>query len=166
MNKHRNEAEAIGRIETPLGAMRAAWRGGRLAALDFSPAPAGAAVLPAVAQLQTQIDDWFAGRRAAIDLPLAPCGTPFERLVWQAAAAIPRGTTLSYAGLAARNGRPSAARAVGAALGRNPRLLVVPCHRVVGHDGALRGYAGGVERKRALLAIETRSLEPAERACA
>jgi methylated-DNA-[protein]-cysteine S-methyltransferase len=81
-------------------------------------------------------------------------GTPFQRRVWEELRTIPRGETLTYGELAARIGRPGAARAVGAAVARNPVSLVVPCHRVVGADGSLTGYAGGIERKRALLAIE------------
>ena len=81
-------------------------------------------------------------------------GTPFQRRVWEELRAIPRGTTVTYAELAARIGKPGAARAVGSAVARNPISIVVPCHRVVGADGSLTGYAGGVERKRALLALE------------
>jgi methylated-DNA-[protein]-cysteine S-methyltransferase len=81
-------------------------------------------------------------------------GTPFQRRVWEELRTIPRGTTVTYAELAARIGRPGAARAVGAAVARNPISVVVPCHRVVGSDGSLTGYAGGLERKRALLELE------------
>ncbi len=81
-------------------------------------------------------------------------GTPFQRRVWEELRTIPRGSTVTYAELAARIGMPGAARAVGAAVARNPVSVVVPCHRVVGSDGSLTGYAGGVERKRALLAME------------
>jgi methylated-DNA-[protein]-cysteine S-methyltransferase len=88
-------------------------------------------------------------------IPLASRGgTPFQRRVWQELRAIPRGETRTYGELAVRLGKPGAARAVGAAVARNPISIVVPCHRVVGADGSLTGYAGGVERKRALLTIE------------
>lgn len=108
---------------------------------------------------------YFAGEHAALDrLPTATSGTAFQRAVWQALRAIPAGTTLSYGALAARLGRPSASRAVGLANGSNPIAIVVPCHRVIGADGSLTGYAGGTERKRWLLAHEARprqlALEP------
>ena len=106
----------------------------------------------------------FAGIVSAIDARLAGAepeieiaprgGTPFQRRVWEELRTIPRGTTVTYAELAARIGRPGAARAVGSAVARNPISIVVPCHRVVGADGSLTGYAGGVERKRELLALE------------
>ena len=89
--------------------------------------------------------------------PLCPVGTPFQRRVWRALAAIPYGSTTSYAALAAslaRQGFPTSARAVGGAVGRNPISVLLPCHRVVGADGSLTGYAGGIDRKRALLALE------------
>ncbi len=101
-----------------------------------------------------QLAEWFAGERTAFDLPLRPRGTPFQLAVWHALAEIPFGETRTYGEIAARLGRPSAARAVGAANGRNPVSVVVPCHRVIGADGALTGYAGGVERKRWLLEHE------------
>jgi methylated-DNA-[protein]-cysteine S-methyltransferase len=101
-------------------------------------------------------------RLAGAPLPTPPAeipvafrgGTAFQRRVWEELQRIPRGTTVTYAELATRIGRPGAARAVGAAVARNPISIVVPCHRVVGSDGSLTGYAGGVERKRALLALE------------
>jgi methylated-DNA-[protein]-cysteine S-methyltransferase len=101
-----------------------------------------------------QLDEYFAGSRATFDLALAPAGTPFQQRVWAELARIPAGTTVTYGELARRAGRPGAARAVGAAVGRNPVSIVVPCHRVVGSDGALTGYAGGIARKAFLLALE------------
>ncbi len=101
-----------------------------------------------------QIDEYFAGARTTFDLPLAPRGTAFQRGVWDELRRIPAGTTITYGELAARAGHPGAARAVGAAVGRNPISIVVPCHRVVGADGTLTGYAGGVARKAFLLALE------------
>ncbi|UXH80860.1 methylated-DNA--[protein]-cysteine S-methyltransferase [Roseateles amylovorans] len=97
-----------------------------------------------------------AGGGAAADgtLPLAPAGTPFQQSVWRALLEIPAGTTLSYGTLALRLGRPEAVRAVAAAVGRNPLSLLIPCHRVVGADGHLTGYAGGLHRKEALLRLE------------
>jgi methylated-DNA-[protein]-cysteine S-methyltransferase len=98
-----------------------------------------------------QLAEYFAGHRRVFDLPLAPRGTPFQRAVWQALGTIPFGGTCSYADVAERIGRPGAARAVGAANGRNPIAIIVPCHRVIGRDGSLTGYAAGLARKRRLL---------------
>ncbi len=105
------------------------------------------------------IDSYFAGRLAAIDgLPVRTGGTAFQRAVWRALRDIPCGTTISYAALAQRIGRPQAVRAVGLANGANPVAIVVPCHRVIGSDGTLTGYGGGIERKRWLLAHEHAAL--------
>jgi methylated-DNA-[protein]-cysteine S-methyltransferase len=104
-----------------------------------------------------QLDEYFAGRRLTVDLPLAMAGTPFQVRVWRALLEIPYGETTTYGELA-RQVRPGggwqAARAVGAANGRNPIAVVVPCHRVIGADGSLTGYGGGLERKRFLLDLE------------
>ncbi|HSW20067.1 MAG TPA: methylated-DNA--[protein]-cysteine S-methyltransferase [Ramlibacter sp.] len=103
----------------------------------------------------SQLDAYFAGRLRRFDLPLdVQGGTPFQARVWQALMEIERGATLSYGALAERLGQPAAVRAVGAAVGRNPVSIVVPCHRVVGKGGSLTGYAGGLERKTALLRLE------------
>jgi methylated-DNA-[protein]-cysteine S-methyltransferase len=102
-----------------------------------------------------QLAEYFARERRAFDLPLSFEGTPFQQRVWSAIAAIPCGETMSYSALARSVGAPRSVRAVGAATGRNPISLVVPCHRVVGADGSLTGYAGGLDRKRTLLALET-----------
>ena len=110
---------------------------------------------PVLLEAMAQLDDYFAGRRATFDLPLdVTGGTPFQQSVWQALRTIARGQTISYRALGERAGCPAAVRAVGAAVGRNPLSIVVPCHRVVGADGSLTGYAGGLERKRALLQLE------------
>ena len=101
-----------------------------------------------------QLDDYFAGQRQSFDLPLHPIGTTFQLQVWQALEAIPYGTTVSYAEIARRIGQPQAVRAVGAANGRNPIPIVVPCHRVIGSDGSLTGFGGGLPTKRFLLALE------------
>jgi methylated-DNA-[protein]-cysteine S-methyltransferase len=106
-------------------------------------------------QAATQLGEYFAGQRSQFELPLdLQGGTPFQQSVWQALLAIPRGGTTSYAALSRQVGKPQAARAVGAAVGRNPLSIVVPCHRVIGAAGALTGYAGGLERKTALLRLE------------
>jgi methylated-DNA-[protein]-cysteine S-methyltransferase len=101
-----------------------------------------------------QLRSYFAGELREFDLPLHPRGTPFQRRVWEALGEIPYGATISYAELAAAVGRPGAARAVGAANGRNPIAVVIPCHRVIGASGALTGYGGGLGRKRLLLDLE------------
>ena len=103
-----------------------------------------------------QLREYFAGERTEFDLPLAPDGTPFQRRVWEALRTIPYAETISYRQLATRVGNPSASRAVGLANGRNPISLVVPCHRVIGADGSLTGYGGGLDRKRTLLDLERR----------
>jgi methylated-DNA-[protein]-cysteine S-methyltransferase len=108
----------------------------------------------AFAAAAEQLEAYFAGRLAAFDLPLAPAGTPFQQDVWRALRTVPYGETTTYGELARRAGHPGAARAVGAATARNPISIVTPCHRAVGASGALTGYAGGLERKRALLALE------------
>lgn len=101
-----------------------------------------------------ELQEYFAGLRTIFDLPLAPLGTPFQMEVWRAAQAIPYGETRSYAELAAMIGRPSAARAVGNALKRNPIAILIPCHRIVPSNGSLGGYAWGKEKKEVLLALE------------
>jgi methylated-DNA-[protein]-cysteine S-methyltransferase len=101
-----------------------------------------------------QLEEYWAGRRHTFELVLDPFGTSFQRAVWTAIAGIPYGATVTYAEIAVAVGRPRAARAVGAATGHNPLSIVVPCHRVVGRDGRLTGYGGGLDRKRWLLAHE------------
>ncbi len=123
----------------------AAWR------RDDGGAGEAGAVLAAARE---QLGDYFAGRRRGFDLPLAPSGTEFQLRVWRALRGLAFGETVSYAELARRAGAPGAARAVGAANGRNPLSVVVPCHRVIGADGTLTGFGGGVERKRWLLSHE------------
>jgi methylated-DNA-[protein]-cysteine S-methyltransferase len=108
------------------------------------------------ARVVRQLDEYFGGERRHFDLPLDPRGTEFQRAAWLALADIGYGETSSYRALAANLGRPSAARAVGAAVGRNPIPVVLPCHRVVGADGSLTGFAGGLATKRFLLDFEAR----------
>ena len=118
------------------------------------PTPDAPLLQRAVAQLR----EYFAGERTEFDLPLAPPATAFQRRVWDELARIPYGTTTTYGEVARRLGDPLCVRAVGLANGRNPIGIVVPCHRVVGADGKLRGYAGGIERKQRLLALEQSAL--------
>lgn len=106
-----------------------------------------------------QLDEYLAGQRQQFDLPLDLRGTPFQQKVWQALQTIPYGATSHYGALAEQIGNPKAARPLGAANGRNPISIVVPCHRVIGANGDLVGYAGGLERKKTLLALEARMLK-------
>ena len=108
-----------------------------------------------------QLREYFAAERERFDVPLAARGTEFQRRVWEALHRIPYGETASYGEIAREIGRPAASRAVGAANGRNPISIVVPCHRVVGAGGALTGYGGGLDRKAWLLNLEARALRPA-----
>jgi methylated-DNA-[protein]-cysteine S-methyltransferase len=161
-------------IATPLGPMSAAFAGPVLVGLAFGDAPAGAQerahagarqapasapgeTAPALAALRGALEAYFSGRAVDFDIPLAPVGTPFQQAVWQALRGIPYGATASYAEIARRIGRPRAVRAVGFANARNPIAIIVPCHRVIGADGTLTGYAGGLERKQALLELESRA---------
>jgi len=148
-------------IPSPLGALCAVTDGHSLTELEFDrdvrdsiDAPVAAARL--LDRVAAQVAEYFAGERTAFDLPLAPRGTPFQQGVWRALLAIPYGRTASYGDVARAVGQPAAVRAVGAANGRNPIAIVVPCHRVIGADGTLTGYAGGLARKQALLALEAR----------
>lgn len=107
-----------------------------------------------------QVDQFFAGARKDFDLVLRPRGTPFQRKVWQALCDIPFGTTIHYQELARRTGDEKAMRAVGAANGKNPIALIIPCHRVIGKNGSLTGYGGGLPLKRALLDFEIPKAQP------
>lgn len=150
-------------VDSPVGSLTLVDDDGALAGLYMAeqrhlPDPASfgprdAAVQPA---LREQLMSYFHGELQRFDVPVAVHGTPFQQAVWAALREVPYGTTCTYGDLAAAIGRPNAVRAVGAANGRNPVCIVVPCHRVVGSGGALTGYAGGVERKQHLLALEQR----------
>jgi methylated-DNA-[protein]-cysteine S-methyltransferase len=109
-----------------------------------------------IAQARRELAEYFAGERERFEVALAPEGTAFQRTIWQAIARVGFGETISYGELAQSVGCPGKARAAGAATGRNPLTIIIPCHRIVGSTGALTGYAGGLERKRALLALESR----------
>jgi methylated-DNA-[protein]-cysteine S-methyltransferase len=106
-------------------------------------------------EVMTQLQQYFNGERYEFDLPLAPEGTPFQLEVWGALEKIPYGETISYLDLAKRIGKPAAVRAVGAANGANPLPIVIPCHRVIGNNGKLTGYGGGLEKKQYLLSMES-----------
>lgn len=148
-------------IDSPVGPITVAGRDGvvttiRLPGQDHEPVgwegwvEDPTAFEGAVAQLQ----EYFDGERTSFDFPMELVGTDFQRAVWAALCEIPYGETWSYGELAARLGKPGAARAVGLANGRNPIPIVVPCHRVIGADGSLTGYGGGLDRKRVLLDLE------------
>lgn len=151
-------------FETPLGSMVAVGNAQALRGLHFG----GARHLPDLAaceegrdclllrRVRLQVTEYFEGRRTVFDIPLEAPGTPLQHAVWHELGAIATGSTLSYAELAARVGRPRAVRAVAQAVGRNPWTLIRPCHRVIGSNGSLTGFAGGLERKAALLAHEAR----------
>lgn len=146
-------------FESPLGVLSAAASARGLAWLNFdSPLLAGVPVNPAqpwLAQAGAELARYWQDGRAAFTVPLDLQGTEFQRAVWQALLGIAPGTTCSYGDIAQRIRRPGAVRAVGMANGRNPVALIVPCHRVIGRDGSLTGYAGGLARKSALLAHES-----------
>jgi methylated-DNA-[protein]-cysteine S-methyltransferase len=115
---------------------------------------------PVLARAAAQLTEYFAGTRTAFDLPLAPDGTEFQQGVWRVLATIPFGATWSYGDVARLIGQPTASRAVGAANGKNPIAIIVPCHRVIGASGALTGYGGGMDAKRWLLAHEGQQAQP------
>jgi len=155
-------------IDSPIGRLTLIAQDRRLAGVHmeitrYEPAPAalGAAVAsdscPVLAAAASQLERYFRGELTSFDLPLALEGTQFQRCVWAALQSIPYGETISYGELARRIGQPSASRAVGLANGRNPVAIVVPCHRVIGANGSLTGYGGGMARKRFLLALEQRA---------
>jgi len=148
-----------------LGAIRITCDGKALTGCDFldqdAPPPPGdwqrADDDPILGACQGILETYFAGGPLALTLPLAPRGTDFQRQVWNALLEIPLGQTRSYGDIARRIGRPSSVRAVAGAIGRNPIGILIPCHRVIGSDGSLTGYAGGLHRKQALLALEGRT---------
>jgi len=155
-------ARFIAPVPTPLGHMLAVVDGaGALVALDFDARTSPHKDLPPDERRARKVLDelrrYFAGERFEFSLALAPEGTEFQKRVWAELVRIPYGQTTSYAELARRIDAPAAVRAVGSANGANPIPIVVPCHRVIGADGTLTGYAGGLERKRALLELEARA---------
>jgi len=150
------------RIDSPLGPLTAARSARGLCGLWFDgqrhhPGPLAAPRVagdPLFARTAAALAAYFEGRGLPQDLPLDPQGTDFQRAVWRALCAIPGGASRSYGELARQLGRPQAARAVGAAVGRNPLSILIPCHRALGAQGQLTGYAGGLARKIALLRLE------------
>ncbi|MGL5908390.1 MAG: methylated-DNA--[protein]-cysteine S-methyltransferase [Phycicoccus sp.] len=168
-------------VDSPIGRLELVQRGGALVGIRFDgtvgggspdghatsgparfggagvgrPGAESPATVDVLAEAYRQLAEYFAGERRVFDLPLRPAGTAFQHRVWDVLTTVPWGTTTTYGAIAARLGMPAgAARAVGAANGANPLPIVLPCHRVVGSDGTLTGYAGGVQRKAALLRLE------------
>ena len=151
---------------SPIGLLVLSARSDQLVGLHLpesaDPAPAGTErKTPILARAAKQLAEYFAGKRKVFDLALAPEGTAFQRRVWDALLEIPYGVTTSYGAIAQRIGRPAASRAVGAANGRNPIAIIVPCHRVIGANGALTGFGGGLPAKTFLLTLE-RALRPTD----
>ena len=150
-------------VPSPIGPLTAIREDGALVGLymelpgrPLDPAVAGERSDEGFADVVRQLDEYFAGERTGFDLPLRPAGSEFELAVWEQLTLIPYGETRSYGSVARALGDPGAAQAVGAANGRNPLSIVVPCHRVIGADGSLVGYGGGLPRKRFLLDLEQR----------
>ncbi|WP_427184558.1 methylated-DNA--[protein]-cysteine S-methyltransferase [Bordetella bronchialis] len=152
-------------VTTPVGKLTLVARDGRLAAILWENERPGRVRLgpmredagdPTLCEAERQLAEYFSGKRDRFDLPLAFTGTAFQKKVWNALLEIPYGETRSYRGIAERIGHANAVRAVGAANGRNPLSIVAPCHRVIGASGGLTGFAGGLQAKAALLALEGR----------
>ncbi|RZU03045.1 methylated-DNA--[protein]-cysteine S-methyltransferase [Rivibacter subsaxonicus] len=151
-------------IDTPMGPMLIAATERGLAGLWFEDQRHHPDVIDArvdagqrwIALTARQLSEYFEGRRERFEIPLDAAGTEFQQAVWHALSALPFAATTSYGAIAQTIGKPAAVRAVGAAVGRNPIGIIVPCHRVLGRDGSLTGYAGGLDRKTALLAHEAR----------
>ena len=149
-------------VPSPIGPLTVVAEGGALVRLAMSPpgrfvdAELGERSQEGFGDVVAQLGEYFAGERTAFDLPLRPVGSDFELAVWEQLTLIPYGETRSYGYVAKAVGEPGGAQAVGAANGRNPLAIVVPCHRVIGADGSLVGFGGGLPRKRFLLDLEQR----------
>jgi methylated-DNA-[protein]-cysteine S-methyltransferase len=163
------------RIDTPLGvmllasdgvALTGAWFDGERYPPKIDERWQRRSDVPVLRRAAAMLAEYFDGKRKVFDIALAPSGTAFQRAVWDEIFRVAYGETIAYRDLAARAGRPDAVRAAGAATGRNPLSIFVPCHRIVGADGSLTGYAGGLDRKRALLALEREDLVAAARRAA
>lgn len=152
------DMEKIFFYDTPVGKLCIGEEQGCITRVTWSKIP-GEYVLEetdGILACKTQLEEYFAGERRAFDLPLAPKGTAFQQKVWRALTEIPYGETRTYGEIAAAIGNPKAARAVGMANNKNPIGILIPCHRVIGADGKLVGYAGGMEKKAFLLELETK----------
>ncbi|KKC99538.1 methylated-DNA--[protein]-cysteine S-methyltransferase [Photobacterium halotolerans] len=148
------------RIDTPIGWLAVVADQQAITTIEFDARPAPDDVSNAVTELGVQqLSEYFSGQRKHFDLPLSMPGTAFQREVWQALTDVPFGVTCSYSDVARQIARPKAVRAVGAANGKNPIPIVVPCHRIIGRSGTLTGYAGGLDKKRWLLEHEGLSIK-------
>jgi methylated-DNA-[protein]-cysteine S-methyltransferase len=152
-------SETYTTVQSPLGELLLTAEDGVLTGLFMpaeahEPPPGAERDDRGFATVRRQLEEYFAGRRRAFDVVVAPPGTTFQQRVWDELQRIDYGQTISYAELATRIGRPTAIRAAGAANGANPISILIPCHRVIGSDGSLTGYGGGLEAKRALLELE------------
>jgi methylated-DNA-[protein]-cysteine S-methyltransferase len=163
MRSKRTNTKFFTTLPSPVGRLTLVARGETLAGVYFDDdAQAAAARADATRDdrrlrlAATQLEEYFAGTRTAFDLTLAPEGTSFQKKVWAALGRIPFGETASYGEIARAIGKPAASRAIGGANHRNPIAIVVPCHRVIGADGSMTGYGGGLGRKRLLLELEAR----------
>jgi methylated-DNA-[protein]-cysteine S-methyltransferase len=157
MSDHSHAPLTTRRVSSPVGNLQLYSDGRHLVKIAFPGDDAEAAREgndPVLEACAAQLAEYFRGARRRFELPLAPGGTAFQRRVWQALAAIPFGETRSYGDIARAIGSPRAVRAVGAANGRNPLPIVIPCHRVIGSNGALTGFAGGLAAKTCLLELE------------
>jgi methylated-DNA-[protein]-cysteine S-methyltransferase len=141
-------------VSSPVGPLTLVEREGAIARLSFGAHGPDEPPTPLLARAVAQLEEYFGGERRSFDLPLAPSGTEFQLACWRALAEIPYGETRSYGEQARHIGRPDRARAVGAANGANPIAIILPCHRVIGADGSLVGFGGGLETKRRLLDLE------------
>jgi methylated-DNA-[protein]-cysteine S-methyltransferase len=144
-------------VPSPLGDLLLVGDGETLCGLYLTDHPYVAGAVEdgdAFPEVVSQLEEFFAGKRTAFELPLELAGTDFQRRVWEVLRHIPYGETVSYGEVAQLAGYPGSARAVGSAIGRNPVVIVVPCHRVIGSDGSLTGYGGGLDRKVSLLDLE------------
>ena len=141
-------------LKTPIGFMRILSNGKQLYNLSFQETDGPEDPDQITEWTKTQLSEYFSGCRTLFNIPLLLDGSEFESRVWNALQQIPHGTTISYKSLASQIGSPNAMQAVGSANGRNPLAIIVPCHRVIGYNGDLKGYAGGIERKKWLLKHE------------
>lgn len=155
------------RVETPVGPLRlfasdeglrgVLWAGQELRPLKLDDTPIDKPEHPVLCKAVRQLGEYFAGKRSTFDVPLDPVGTDFQQRAWLELRKVPFGETRTYGEQAKAIGRPTASRAIGAANGRNPLSIFVPCHRIVGANGCLTGFAGGLEAKRLLLALEAKA---------
>ncbi|MDR1167528.1 MAG: methylated-DNA--[protein]-cysteine S-methyltransferase [Heliobacteriaceae bacterium] len=144
--------------ETPVGKIGIAEENGAIVEISRNVGNTGLKETPLIKKAGIQLAEYFEGKRKSFDLPLNPSGTDFQKKVWRLLCKIPYGKTASYKETAAAAGNPNASRAVGGANNKNPIMIVIPCHRVIGSNGALTGYAGGLDMKQKLLDLEKNGL--------